>query len=131
MALATYNMHLQIHMPMNKYHDQTNIMYPESFHEASYVDDPNNFQHGVSSFYSSIENSNCINQSRHMPMGERIDQLKSNYHANYSQRSYATPYVVEKEVMPTYSTPYASCNFQDSVPYVSNDYSRINEQSSN
>jgi hypothetical protein len=33
--------------------------------------------------------------------------------------------------MPTYSTPYASCNFHDSVPYVSNDYIRINEQSSN
>jgi hypothetical protein len=33
--------------------------------------------------------------------------------------------------MPTCSTPYASCNFHDSVPYVSNDYSRINEHSSN
>jgi hypothetical protein len=26
----------QIHMPMNNYHDQTNIIYLESFHEASY-----------------------------------------------------------------------------------------------
>jgi hypothetical protein len=33
--------------------------------------------------------------------------------------------------MPTYSTPYASCNLHDSVPCVSNDYSQINEQSSN
>jgi hypothetical protein len=42
----------------------------------------------------------------------------------------STPYVVEKEVTPTCSTPYASCNFHDSTPYVSNDYSRINEHSS-
>jgi hypothetical protein len=32
----------QIHMSMNNYHDQTNIMYPKSFHEASYVSGPNN-----------------------------------------------------------------------------------------
>jgi hypothetical protein len=64
-------------------------------------------------------------------MDERIGQLNSNYQANYSERSYATPHVVEKEVMPTYLTPYACCKFHDSVPYVSNDYSRINEQSSN
>jgi hypothetical protein len=38
-------------MPMNNYHDQTNIIYPESFHGASYVSGPNNFQHGDSSFY--------------------------------------------------------------------------------
>jgi hypothetical protein len=39
----------------------------------------------------------------------------------------STPYVVEKEVTPTCSTPYASCKFHDSAPYVSNDYSRIND----
>jgi hypothetical protein len=33
----------QIHIPMNNYHDQTNIIYLESFHEASYVSGPNNF----------------------------------------------------------------------------------------
>jgi hypothetical protein len=38
-------------MPMNSYHDQTNIIYPENFHEASYVSGPNNFQHSVSSCY--------------------------------------------------------------------------------
>jgi hypothetical protein len=65
-----------------------------------------------------------------MPMDEKIGQFNSNHQANYSERSYATPYVVEKEVMPTCSTPYASYNFHDSVPYVSNDYSRINEHSS-
>jgi hypothetical protein len=78
----------QIHMPMNNYHDQTNIIYPESFHEASYVSGPNNFQHSVSSFYSSVENSHCINQSRPMPMDERIGQLRSNHQVNYSQQSY-------------------------------------------
>jgi hypothetical protein len=113
----------QIHIPMNNYHDQTNIIYLESFHEASYVSGPNNFQHGVSSFYSLVENSHCINQSRHMPMDERIGQINSNHQVNYSQRSYATPYVVEKEVTPTCSIPYASCNFHDSAPYVSNYYS--------
>jgi hypothetical protein len=66
-----------------------------------------------------------------MPMDERIGQLNSNYQANYFERSYATPYIVEKEVMPICSTPYASCNLHDSVPYVGNDYSRINERSSN
>jgi hypothetical protein len=66
-----------------------------------------------------------------MPMDKRIEKLNSNYQANYYERLYATPYVVEKEVMPTCSTPYASCNFHDSVPYDSNDYSRINEHSSN
>jgi hypothetical protein len=35
----------QIHMPMNNYHDQTNILYPESFHGASYVSGPSDFQH--------------------------------------------------------------------------------------
>jgi hypothetical protein len=49
-------MHLLILMPMNNYHDQTNIIYPESFHEASYVSGPNSFQQGVSSFYSLVEN---------------------------------------------------------------------------
>jgi hypothetical protein len=33
----------QIHMLMNNYHDQTNIIYPESFHEASYDSGPNDF----------------------------------------------------------------------------------------
>jgi hypothetical protein len=33
----------QIHMPMNNYHDQTSIIYPESFHEASYICGPSNF----------------------------------------------------------------------------------------
>jgi hypothetical protein len=33
----------QIHMPMNNYHDQTNIIYLESSHEESYVSGPNNF----------------------------------------------------------------------------------------
>jgi hypothetical protein len=33
----------QIHMPINNYHDQTNIIHPESFHETSYVSGPNNF----------------------------------------------------------------------------------------
>jgi hypothetical protein len=120
----------KIHMLMNNYHDQTNIIYPESFHEASYVSGPNNFQHGVSSFYSSVEYSHCINRSQHMPMDERIGQFNYNHKVNYSQCSYATPYVVEKEVTPTCSTPYVSCNFHDSTPYVSNDYSRINEHSS-
>jgi hypothetical protein len=65
-----------------------------------------------------------------MPMDERIGQLNSNYQANYSERSCATPYVVEKDVMPTCSTPYASCNSHDSTPYFSNVYRRINEHSS-
>jgi hypothetical protein len=121
----------QIHMPMNNYRDQMNIIYPESFHEASYVSGPNNFLHGVSSFYSSIEKSHCINRPRHMLMDERIGQFNSNHQVNYSQCSYATPYIVEKEVTPTCSTPYASCNFHDSAPYVSNDYSRVNKHSSN
>jgi hypothetical protein len=33
----------RIHMPMNNYHDQTNIIYLESFHETSYASGPNNF----------------------------------------------------------------------------------------
>jgi hypothetical protein len=49
----------QIHMLMNNYHDQTNIIYPET----SYVSGPNNLQHGVSSFYSSVKNSHCVNRS--------------------------------------------------------------------
>jgi hypothetical protein len=44
--------------------------------------------------------------------------------------AHTTPYIVEKEVMPKCSTPYASCNFHDSAPYVSNVYSWINEHSS-
>jgi hypothetical protein len=58
-----------------------------------------------------------------MSMDERIGQLNSNYQANYSERSYATLHIVEKEVMHACSTPYASCNFHYSVPYVSKDYS--------
>jgi hypothetical protein len=65
-----------------------------------------------------------------MPMDKKIGQFNSNHQASYSECSYATPYVVEKEVTPTCSTPYASCNFHNSAPYVSNDYSRINEHSS-
>jgi hypothetical protein len=80
----------QTHMPMNNYHDQTNIIYPERFHEASYVSGPNNFQHGVSSCYSSVENSHCINRSPHMPMDEKIGQFNSNHRANYFERSYYT-----------------------------------------
>jgi hypothetical protein len=134
----------QIHMPMNNYHDQTSIIYPESFHEASYICGPSNFQCGVypesfheasyicgpsnfqcgvSSFYLSVENSHCINRSRHMPMDEKIGKFNSNHQANYFECSYATPYVVEKEVTRTCSSPYTSCNFHDSAPYVSNDYS--------
>jgi hypothetical protein len=56
-----------------------------------------------------------------MLMDERIGQLNSNYQANYSERSYATLHVVEKDVVPTYSISYTSCNFHDSVSYVSND----------
>jgi hypothetical protein len=56
-------------------------------------------------------------------MDERIGQLNFNYQANYSERSYATLHIVEKEVMHACSTPYASCNFHYSVPYVSKDYS--------
>jgi hypothetical protein len=63
----------QIHMPMNNYHGQTNIIYPESFHEASYVSGPNDFQHGVSSFHPSAENSCYMAQLQHMSMNERID----------------------------------------------------------
>jgi hypothetical protein len=74
----------QIHMQMSNYHDQTNIIYLESFHEASYVSGSNNFQHGVSSFYSLVENSHCINRSRLMPMNERIGQFNSNHLVNYS-----------------------------------------------
>jgi hypothetical protein len=53
----------QSHMPMHSYHDQTNTISLESFHEASYVSGPNNLQHGVSSCYSSVENSHYINWS--------------------------------------------------------------------
>jgi hypothetical protein len=56
-----------------------------------------------------------------MPMDEKIGQFNSNQRANYSEHSYATPYIVEKEVMPPCSTPYAS--FQDLALYVSNNYS--------
>jgi hypothetical protein len=56
----------QIHMSMSNYHDQTNTIYPKNIHEASYVSGPNNFRHGVSSFYSLVENSHCINLSRHI-----------------------------------------------------------------
>jgi hypothetical protein len=66
-----------------------------------------------------------------MSMDEKIGHFNSNHQANYSERSYATPYIVEKEVTPTCSTPYASCNFHDLAPYVSNNYSQISEHSSN
>jgi hypothetical protein len=72
-----------------------------------------------------------MNQSQHMLMNERIGQFNSGYPANYFQCSYAAPYIAEKEVTTICSIPYASHNFHDSVPYFSNDYSQINENSSN
>jgi hypothetical protein len=56
-----------------------------------------------------------INRSRHLPMDERTGQFNSNPQVNYSECSYATPYVVEKEVTSTCLTPYASCNLHDSA----------------
>jgi hypothetical protein len=70
-----------------------------------------------------------MNQSQHLPVNDRFGQINSSYSANYSQCSYATPYIIEVEVTPTCSTPYANPHFHNSVPYVSNDYSRINENS--
>jgi hypothetical protein len=121
----------QIHMPMNNYHDQTSMTSSANFPKALYVSGSSNGQEGVSSFYSSVENPHYMNQSQPMSMNERIGQFNSGYAASYSQCSYATPYIVEKEVTPTCSVPYVSYKFHDSVPYFSNDYSKIDENSSN
>jgi hypothetical protein len=69
-------------------------------------------------------------QLQHMPMNERLGQFNSSYLANYSQYSYAIPHIVEKEETPTCSAPYASPSFHNSVSYVNNGHSRINENSS-
>jgi hypothetical protein len=69
-------------------------------------------------------------QLQHMPMNERIGQFNSSYQANYSQYSYAIPHIVEKDATPTCSAPYASPSFHNSVSYVNNDHSHINENSS-
>jgi hypothetical protein len=118
-------------MPMYKYHGQTNMMSSTNFYTASYVSGSSNGQEGVSFFYSSVENPHYMNQSQHMPMNERIDQFNSSYPVSYSQCSYATPYIIEKAVRPTYPIPYVSHIFHDSVPYFSNDYCQIDENSSN
>jgi hypothetical protein len=69
-------------------------------------------------------------QLQHMPMNERIGQFNSSYPDNYSQYSYAISHIVEKDVTPTCSVPYASHSFHNLVSYVNNDHSRINENSS-
>jgi hypothetical protein len=117
-------------MPMNVNHDQTNMVNLANFHKASYVSCSCDGQQGVSSFHPSTENSCYMAQLHHMSMNERIGQFNSNYPANYSQYSYAIPHIVEKDVTPTCSAPYASPSFHNSVCYVNNGHSRINENSS-
>jgi hypothetical protein len=69
-------------------------------------------------------------QLQYMSMNEIISQFNSSYPSNYSQYSYAIPHIVKKDVTPTCSAPYVSPSLHNSVSYVNNGHSRINENSS-
>ena len=116
----------QTAMPMNYIHDQTNMASSANFYETPYINSSNNIQQDASSFYPSVVNSSYVAPSQNTPMDERIGQINSGYTINYSQRSYATQYIA-----PTCSTPDASPNYHNFAPNVSNDYSRVIENSAN
>ena len=110
----------QVHMPMNNYQSQTNIVSSANLYETSCANDFNIVQQGVSYAYSSATNSEYLTQS--MPMNEKIGHADFRYPANYSQPLYAR---VEDACIN--SAPYTNANTHTSVPDVSNTYSRINE----
>ena len=112
----------QVHMPMNNYQSQTNIVSSANLYETSCANDFNTFQQGVSYAYSSATNLEYLTQS--MPMNEKIGHADFRYPANYSQPLYAR---VEDACIN--SAPYTNANTHTSVPDVSNTYSRINENS--
>jgi hypothetical protein len=80
-------------------------------------------QNNVSSFYPSANNLQYFGSSSHMPMDREISHDTTTCLNNYSQPSYAAPYVTN------FSAPYATPNIHYSAAHLHNTYSRISENS--
>jgi hypothetical protein len=107
----------EVHMPMN------NMMNSVNQYETSNVINFNSMQNNVSSFYPSANNLQYFGSPSHMPMNIEISHDTTNCLNNYSQPSYAAPYVTN------FSAPYATPYIHYSAAHLHNNYSRISENS--
>ena len=119
----------QVHMPMNNYQGQTNIVSSANLYETSCANNFNTVQQGVSYAYSLAASSQYLIPSQSMPMNEKIGHTDFSYPANYSQPLYDAQHISRVEVASSNSAPYASANTHIPAPNVSNTYRRINENS--
>jgi hypothetical protein len=86
-----------------------------------------NIQHAYS--YSSAIGSQYVVSPQNKPMNERIGYANNKYTAKYSQFSYGARYANRTKVPSTNSASDGNDNVYDSISYVINNYSRINENS--
>jgi hypothetical protein len=119
----------QVHMPMSHYQGQTNMVSSTNFYRTSHTTSSNNVQQGVPSFYSSTTNSHYVVPPQVMLLNKKIGHADFNYPANYSQPSYDAQHITRVEVASINSAPYTNANNHIPAPNVSNNYSRINENS--
>jgi hypothetical protein len=134
---ATNNIHTyfhtsaaeQVHMLMNNYQGQTNMVSSANLYETSCANHSNTIQQGVSYAYSSVASSQYLIPSQSMPMNEKIGHTDFSYPVNYSQPLYDAQHISRVEAASSNSAPHASANTHIPAPNVSNTYSRINENS--
>ena len=105
------------HMPMNNMANLVNQ------YETPNVRNFNNMQTSVSSFYSSVNNSQYASLSSNMPIDREIGRATTSYMANYSQPSYAAPHASNCSV------PCTTTDMHNSAPHPYNDYSRVSKNS--
>jgi hypothetical protein len=99
-----------------------NMMSSVNEYEIPNVRNFSSMQDSVSSFYSSVDTQYMVSDLN-MPMDREIGHASTSYLANYSEPSYAAPYVTN------FSAPYATRDTHNSAPHLHNGYSRINGNS--
>lgn len=100
-------------MPMNT------MMSSINKYETPNVRNFYNMQGSVSSFYSSVSDSQHVGAPPVIPMDVGIGHATTSYLDGYSQTSYATPHVTD------FSAPYATSDIHYSAPHLHNGYSRL------
>jgi hypothetical protein len=108
---------LEFYIPMN------NVMSSVDQYETPNVINFNIMQNNVSSFYSFANNLQYFGSPSHMTMDREIVHDTTSCLNNYSQPSYAAPYVTN------FAAPYATLNIHYLAAHLHNTYSRISENS--
>ena len=80
-------------------------------------------QESVSPFYSSANYSQYEGSPSNMPIDREIGRATTSSLANYSQQSYATPFVTN------FLSPYATTEIHNSASHLHNGHSRISGNS--